>query len=187
MVNDEDLKTHSTRGQLIKYPKYLPEYNEMAYEMALLGKDTQAGLAELFEVNKDTITEWKKNHKKFREAIARGRLAARGKIANALYKRAQGWEQTTTRQVVLKGQIVTLTETTNMPPDTKAALAILSTMEKDVWGDQGQGAGSGVHLQITGTMSAQEAAEVYQKMLSKSTPILDGTIDADGKITQRDE
>jgi hypothetical protein len=73
--------------------KYRKIYEGIAYEMALLGATDQA-LADAIDVNVDTIYDWKKKYRGFSEALRRGKILADGKVANALYQRAIGFEYT---------------------------------------------------------------------------------------------
>jgi uncharacterized protein YjcR len=70
--------------------KYKTQYVEEAYELCLLGA-TDKDLAEEFEVNEDTINEWKKAYPAFADALKRGKRKADAKVAAALYKRAVGF------------------------------------------------------------------------------------------------
>jgi hypothetical protein len=79
--------------------KYKPSYPSQAYEYCLLGA-TDAELADQFEVNVDTIHEWKKKYPEFSDSIKRGKYKADAEIAQTLYNRAKG--MTLTRQVAIK-------------------------------------------------------------------------------------
>jgi hypothetical protein len=71
--------------------KYKPEYCKSAYDLTLLGFiDKQ--LADHFEVNEDTIHEWKKTHPEFSESVKRGKAVVDAKVAGALLKRALGFK-----------------------------------------------------------------------------------------------
>jgi hypothetical protein len=79
--------------------KYKPEYDEQVYKLCLLGaKDTE--IADFFEVNEDTIYEWKKVHPSFSEAIANGKTKADMEVANSLYKTAN--DRVVVKQVPIK-------------------------------------------------------------------------------------
>jgi len=65
--------------------KYREEYNEQARKLCLLGA-TDTDLADFFNVNADTIYEWKKVHEKFSESINEGKIFADMEVAEALYK-----------------------------------------------------------------------------------------------------
>lgn len=79
--------------------KYKPEYDEQVYKLCLLGaKDTE--IADFFEVNEDTIYEWKKVHPSFSESIANGKTKADMEVANSLYKTAN--DRVVVKQVPIK-------------------------------------------------------------------------------------
>jgi hypothetical protein len=78
----------SNRGRTTKYK---PEFNGQAYDLCLLGC-TDKMLAEFFEVNEDTINEWKKVHAEFSESVRGGKLIADSQVAAAMFKRAIGFQ-----------------------------------------------------------------------------------------------
>lgn len=69
--------------------KYKQEYAEQAYKLCLLGA-TDAKLADFFDVEISTISNWKNAHIEFLEALKRGKYAADAEIADSLYNRAKG-------------------------------------------------------------------------------------------------
>ncbi|WP_428668074.1 terminase [Runella sp.] len=71
--------------------KYDRSFVKLAYNYCLLGAD-DVFLSKAFEVNVDTIYEWKKKHKEFSESIKRGKMIADGTIAASLFKRAKGFK-----------------------------------------------------------------------------------------------
>lgn len=72
---------------------YQTAYNEQAFKLTLLGAH-DAELADFFEVNEDTIYEWKIKHKKFSDSIKDGKIKADSQVATRLYDRAMGAEWT---------------------------------------------------------------------------------------------
>lgn len=120
---------------------YKESYNKDAYKLTMLGlKDTQ--LAEYFEVSEDTIYEWKKTHKKFSEAVKKGKKIADAKVAVGLYKRACGYSYTeTTNETKNTPQGPVLIEKTvvkEIPPDPGAAMNWLKNRQPDIWRDKQQ-------------------------------------------------
>ena len=99
--------------------KYKEEYNEQAYRYCLLGyTDKELGVA--FEVNADTIYQWKNTYPKFSESISNGKDKADSLIVESLYKRAQGVIVTEER-ITSGGENDVITKITKeLPPDTKA-------------------------------------------------------------------
>lgn len=71
--------------------KYKPEYAEQARRLCLVGFIDKE-LAEYFEVEESTINYWKKQYPEFLESIIAGKEIADAKVAEALYKRAIGYE-----------------------------------------------------------------------------------------------
>jgi hypothetical protein len=68
--------------------KYKPEYPQQAYKLCLLGA-TDKDLAAFFEVNEDSIHEWKKVYPEFSESIREGKKIADMEVVSALFNSAK--------------------------------------------------------------------------------------------------
>lgn len=120
--------------------KYKEVYNEQARKLCLLGA-TDAELAEFFEVNEDTVHEWKKVHPSFSESIRAGKEQADANVADRLYQRAMGFEHDSEEIKVLNtpgvGSHVERVATRKIyPPDPTAAIFWLKNRQKDKWRDR---------------------------------------------------
>jgi hypothetical protein len=71
--------------------KYDPANNEAVEKFCKLGA-TDKELADLLNVNEDTVHEWKKVHPEFSESIKKGKEIADANVADRLYQRAMGFE-----------------------------------------------------------------------------------------------
>ena len=94
---------------------------------------TLADLAQLFEVNRDTIVEWKKNHVEFSVAVLAGREDATDKVERALYERATGYVAPVEKILVVDGAIERVATTEHYPPETNAAKLWLLNMRGQGW------------------------------------------------------
>lgn len=83
--------------------KYKPAFNQKAYKLALLGA-TNEEMAEFFDVNVDTIYEWKKQYKAFSDAIKKGGINADTEVSKSLFKRATGYTYLETTFEIVAGQ-----------------------------------------------------------------------------------
>lgn len=103
----------------------------------MLGADDKR-LANFFEVNEDTINEWKKVHVKFSESLRAGKDQADAEIAGSLYHRAKGYEHQAVKIVAdaKTGAEHIVPYTERFPPDTTAAIFWLKNRQKDNWRDQ---------------------------------------------------
>lgn len=128
--------------------KYLPEYCEDAYKLCLLGA-TDKELADFFDVNEDTIHEWKLVYPKFSESLKEGKVKADSKVAEKLHSRAMGyeWDEIVPikvkevkykdgRRVSEKENIVLTTVHKVVPPDATSALFWLKNRKSSVWRDK---------------------------------------------------
>lgn len=114
---------------------YKPEFAELAYGFCLLGATDQF-LADRFDVNKDTINEWKRVHPEFSDSIAKGRDIADVEIVKALYHRAKGYSHPEVDLKVIQNQIVETPLIKHYPPDTAAASLWLRNRQSANWRDK---------------------------------------------------
>ncbi len=121
--------------------KYKTEYAEQAYKLCLLGL-TDREMAEFFEVNEDTVNEWKKVHPEFSESLKSGKDVADANVAERLYQRAMGYEHNDIElKVVALGnnmgsEVQEIPVRKYYPPDTGAAMAWLKNRRKQNWRDK---------------------------------------------------
>lgn len=129
--------------------RYLPEYDEEAKGLCLLGY-TDVQLAENFGVCEGTIHEWKKKHPSFFKSIKEGKSVADRNVAMAMYKSAMGfrYDEVTYEKViqeldgisedgdikmdVYKKKVVTKEVT----PDTRAGMFWLKNRQPKHWRDK---------------------------------------------------
>jgi hypothetical protein len=127
---------------------YLPEYDVVAYDNALLGA-TDADLATVFGVAESTLYEWKNRYPEFAEAIKRGKRPADIRVAAAVHQRATGAEWVEEQAIkckrveylngkrVLEEERVEIVEVTRRaPPDTTAGIFWLKNRLPTFWRDR---------------------------------------------------
>lgn len=121
---------------------FSPEYVELAHNYCLLGANDDAQLAQFFNVPEATILKWQKDHQDFGWAIQHGRIMADANVAESLYRRGTGYQETevTTREIKSpSGEIIsieTVTVTRHMPPDTAACIHWLKCRQPTLWQDK---------------------------------------------------
>ena len=119
-----------------KNSKYKEEYNELAYNYALLGV-TDKQLAEFFSVAESTINLWKIEHPTFSESLKRGKGQADAMVAKSLFNRALGYSHPETKIATRDGQITdTLDVEKHYAPDPTAAIFWLKNRQPDIWRDK---------------------------------------------------
>ncbi|CAM0015873.1 terminase small subunit, partial [Vibrio phage K367 g1] len=119
-----------------KNSKYKPEYDEQAYNYALLGA-LDKKMAEFFGVSESTFYLWKNEHPSFSEALSRGKSQADAMVAKSLYHRAIGYSHPETKIATRDGQITdTLDVKKHYAPDTAAASLWLRNRQPDLWRDK---------------------------------------------------
>ena len=120
--------------------KYKPEYCEQAFKLCLLGH-VDDELAKYFEVNVDTLYEWRKTYPEFSEAIKAGREDADSNVTVSLYKRAMGYEHPSEEIKVMNdpmlGQYIERVPVTKKyPPDATAMIFWLKNRQRLKWRDK---------------------------------------------------
>ena len=108
-------------------PIYNADYHpELAYKFCLLGC-TDKRLAELFEVDVDTIDLWKRTHPEFIRALREGKEVADAEVVKSLYHRAIGYSHKESKIATHMGEITDeMKVTKHYPPDTAAAQLCLT-------------------------------------------------------------
>lgn len=120
-----------------KYPgrpsKYKPEFNKQAKKLCMLGF-TDKQLAIFFEVNEDTINEWKKVKEGFSVSLKKGKSIADAEVVECLYKRATGYECIDTKFASFEGKITDREEyIKHYPPDVTAIIYWLNNRQRNNW------------------------------------------------------
>src|SRR5260370_7091715 len=100
--------------------------------MSLLGLTDQQ-LADFLGISSETLYSWKISYPEFRESITRGKIEADAHVAEALYRRACGYNQPAVKIFMPSGpsEPVYAPYTKHYPPDTKAALRWLMNRQPD--------------------------------------------------------
>jgi hypothetical protein len=121
---------------------YREHFNEQAEKLCKLGA-TDKELADFFNVNEDTIHEWKKVHPSFSESIKAGKQLADANVAQRLYERAMGFEHDSEEIKVISiggedggSEIVRVPVRKIYPPDSTAAIFWLKNRRPKEWRDK---------------------------------------------------
>jgi hypothetical protein len=120
---------------------YKEEYNEQVTKLCRLGA-TDKEIADFFNVNEDTIHEWKKVHPEFSESIKAGKMFADANVAQRLYERAMGFEHDSEEIKVVSvgnngGSEVERVQIRKVyPPDSTAAIFWLKNRRPKEWRDK---------------------------------------------------
>lgn len=96
---------------------------------------TDAQLAELFEVNIDTIHEWKKVYPQFSDILKAAKAIPDDEVEQSLLKRAKGYDLQTTKYANESGEMV-VREGKHFPPDTVACIFWLKNRRPKEWRDK---------------------------------------------------
>jgi len=97
---------------------------------------TDRGLAQVFNVSKTTITNWKNEHPKFLASIKNGKSQKDRRVERSLYERATGYSHPEEKVFCQQGEIVTHETRKHYPPDTAAAFIWLKNRQPERWRDK---------------------------------------------------
>lgn len=124
----------ATKGRPTKYKAEFAKQAEKLCEKGFI--DTE--IATFFEVNPDTIHEWKKRHPIFSESLKRGKRHSDSKVEDALYNRALGYETTETKDEDGDYGKKTIITTKQVAGDTTAQIFWLKNRQPEKWRDKQQ-------------------------------------------------
>jgi len=116
-------------------PKYDKSILDDVFNMTLLGATDQE-LAEHFDVTRQTIQQWKKDHAEFSYTIKKGKKYADGKVARSMFDRACGYSHPEDKVFVHEGVPIVVPTIKHYPPDTAAAFIWLKNRQPDKWRDK---------------------------------------------------
>lgn len=146
--------------------KYQVEFADQARKLCLLGA-TDLELADFFDVNVDTIHEWKKVHSEFSDSIKSGKMQADADVADRLYQRAMGFEHPEVHISNYQGQITQTPITKIYAPDPTAAIFWLKNRQRGSWRDR-QDVEMGVTVKDAATMTDAELMKIAAGNAGKS-------------------
>lgn len=120
-----------------KNSKYKPEYDQLAYNYCSLGADDKK-LAEMFQVSKATINNWKNDHPTFLDSLKRGKSDYDiSRVEASLLNRAIGYTVTETTEEVGENangpSSKTITRERHIPADTSSIIFYLRNRKGKDW------------------------------------------------------
>lgn len=116
-------------------PDYHPACDEMATRFCLLGAKEDE-LAECLGVSERTVKNWMHKYPTFLAAVRAGRAEADARVANSLYRRANGYKHSAEKVFLSKdGKIIRAEYTEHYPPDAASMIFWLKNRRRDLWRD----------------------------------------------------
>ena len=118
---------------------FRPEFIQQAYELSLLGL-RNIDIANVWSIPVKTLEDWISKKPDLKDAIHEGRHLANAKVAASLYKKAIGFwieevKYFTVKTSKNKSKLVPIKVKKYFPPDTVAAVKILSIRDRARWSD----------------------------------------------------
>jgi hypothetical protein len=118
---------------------FCDEYIAQAYRYAMLGA-TDEQMAHFFGVSRNTLDRWKTKYAAFAHALQHGKTMADQAVLENLYKLANGYELTETKELSVNGLTQTQTVTKKMPPSLGAIQFWLKNRMRQDWNERHQAA-----------------------------------------------
>ena len=100
--------------------KYTGAMCRRAYKLCLLNM-TDEQLASALDIGGATLSRWKNEYPKFREAIKKGKVIADAEVGRALFQRATGYSHPEDKIFCTDGGVTRVKTIKHYPPDTAAA------------------------------------------------------------------
>lgn len=119
--------------------KYIPEYNELVYELCAGRGLLRGKLAKVLKISRETVYQWEKDYPKFSDSITKGMNDWNTiGIKKALIVRAKGFRYTeTTKEPNEAGDLkVTKTVRKYVAPDVPAIKTWLYNRDPENWQDR---------------------------------------------------
>jgi hypothetical protein len=106
-----------------------------AFKYALLGA-TDRQVADLMDIDINTLNDWKRSHPEFANALKEGKIKADSEVADAMYRKAIGFWIDVVEPVVLKnGDIVEVSKRKYYPPDGTVGMKWMALRQRDLWAE----------------------------------------------------
>lgn len=139
------LKEGSQDGRPTKFKE---EYCIQVEKLCKLGA-TDKEIADFFEVDLSTISNWKLYYPNFFESIKAGKQLADANVVDSLYKRAMGYSHEDVDIKMYEGNIIETKLIKHYPPDSTAMIFWLKNRQPGKWRDKQEIAVEGVNIKVT--------------------------------------
>jgi hypothetical protein len=149
------------KGEMGAPSKYQEAYAAQVYKLCLLGA-TDKEIGDFFEVCEATINNWKKEYPEFLESIKKGKIVADANVANALYKKATGFENDEVKIFQYEGAPVVVPYKAYYAPDTAAINIWLKNRRGRVKDTEGQRWADKHEYDHTSAGDKLEAVTIFQ-------------------------
>ena len=115
---------------------YKPDYARQARVVCALLGAIDTDLAELFNVDRSTIYDWKNKSPEFADALKQGKAELDAKVEKSLYERASGYEAPEDKVIFQDGEPQVMQITKRYPPDATSMIFWLKNRQPERWRDK---------------------------------------------------
>jgi transcriptional regulator with XRE-family HTH domain len=143
--------------------------------LSLLGLTDQE-LAAFLGISCETLYSWKLSYPEFRESIARGKIEADARVAEALYRRACGYSHPAVKIFMPAGADapVYAPYTEHHPPDVNAGFRWLYNRQPDRWRERKQVEHIGSLEHRLAQMTDEERLARLRELRAKAGMVIEG-------------
>lgn len=132
-----------TPAQIARSPRRTPLYDKEAHcvrakRLAMLGL-TNFEIADYFGISESTLNKWAQVHPEFGKALRSGKIEADAKVAEAVYKRAIGYDNPNAVKIFQGTETtgpIKVPYTEHYPPDVQAQRMWLNNRQSNRWRDR---------------------------------------------------
>lgn len=148
--------------------KYNKEVEARAAKYAKAGL-TNEQIAELIEVNVDTIYEWQKVHPSFSEALKGAKTDSDDRVVRSLFERATGYEHFEDKMFLHRGEIISERTTKHYPPDPTSMIFWLKNRRPDLWREKPEEKEEGDEGKMDMSKLSTEEITAYLAIVKKAS------------------
>ncbi len=147
--------------------KYSPKVKVQARILAEKGF-TDEEMAEVFDVSKQTINNWKKQFPGFFDSIKEGKDIADQKVVMSLYERACGYSHPEVHFSEHKGTVTKTPHIKHYAPDPTSCIFWLKNRQPDQWRDKTE---TEVKIKHPAPMTIKETEDLLARLKKSGTGI----------------
>lgn len=129
-------KKKAVKAKIGRPSAFKPAYIELAKVLASGEPLIDEQLAKVFGVSVKTLNTWKTAHPAFLQALKEGKEGPDREVEDSLFKRANGYEVTYEKPMVVGGSVQYHTITEHYPPDPTSMIFWLKNRRPKEWRDK---------------------------------------------------
>lgn len=126
----------ATATKKVGRPSKFDTINQEQLKKLLLKGFTDKEISDFFNINEDTLNEYKKKYPQFSESLKDWKFQADKKVEESLYHRACGYSYKAVKHFVIEGKIQEKEYIEHYPPDATSMIFWLKNRQPAQWRDK---------------------------------------------------